>query len=166
MAALALGLQGLEHGHLVRVRLEVEAERWNGRPVASALCRERLCDAIAIALRVVGLELVRIPVRLEGGPELLEERRRVPLRQADIPLEALVQRRAREVRRADVRGMRPGVAVEEPGLRVKACAPDVVGNADLGAGARELVDGAFVARPDVCGREDPERQSSALGARP
>ena len=128
---------------------------------APGCLREGIVEAVAVALRVVGLERGVVPVAVEGGLELLDEGGRRDGREAHVPLDAVQQGRAREVARTDVGRVETGVASEQPRLGVETSAQRVV----LDAGLRpELLDetvecgslgGSHVGRGD-----DAERHST------
>lgn len=169
--SLTFDVQRPEDLLLVGPRTQLEAGEVDGdRPARGLLHREG--EPVGVTFGVVGLELVRRP-RLEGRGELVEQLRRAVRGQADVPLEAVEQRRARQVRRAHVPGREAGPAVEQPRLRMQPGGLGVVADLDLGAEHGQLVErpalgGAHVGRgddaqaaaaPDEVGEglsEDPE----------
>ena len=113
-------------------------------------------EAFAVALRVVVLELRRLPVGIEGGPHLREQLGVADGREADVPLEPEVLGRDRQVRRADVGRRVAGVAGEQPGLGVQARVDVVVGHPHPGAGGDQLVERSPFGRPEVGGGDEPD----------
>ena len=90
MPPLSLCVERLEHLHLERFGLDVDAKpvrRRNGpRPVLGV---ERRLQPIAIDPRVIGLEFRLIPVLLERRPDPVDDRQVVHSGRADVPLEPI-----------------------------------------------------------------------------
>ncbi len=157
-----LDLELLEHLRLVRVGPHLQAGQREGDPImglrASRL-RQRVVEPVTVALGVVGLERRVVPVGVEGGAELLEQRRRAHRREAHVPLHAVEQRGAREVARPDVCRVEAGVAPEQPRLGVKTGAQRVVLHLDVGAEVGDQtvkggpLGGAHVGRGDQAQRD-------------
>ncbi len=105
---------------------------------------------------LVGHEVAAVPVALEDRGHLVDDAAVARLGSANVPFEAADLRRVREVRRADVRGREARLAVEEPGLGVKAGGGRVVRDAHVGSELGELVEGAALGRARVRGRQDPQ----------
>ena len=90
------------------------------------------------------------------------KRRRRRAGEPHVPLDAVEQRRPRQVGGADVRGVEAGVAAEHPRLGVEPGAVGVVLDLDLGAElADEPVEGPPLGRPHV-GRRDDAQRGAAL----
>src|SRR5215210_4717212 len=71
-----------------------------------------------------------------------------------------------QVRRADKRRAQSrGLALEQPGLRVKFCRAGVERNAYLGAELYKLVDRLLLGRPHVRSRDDADAPASRLEIR-
>ena len=101
--ALALGFELLEDLALVRVRLQVDVGDVGRLGLLGALQSILELARVLHTLGIVGLEELVFPVVREGRAELLEDIRRLDLRQAHVPLEPIHERRVGEIRRADER---------------------------------------------------------------
>ncbi len=93
--AVALDGEPIEHLALVRPWLDRERHE-HGRGSLAARLSDRSIESLAV-LRAIRFERRIGPVALEGGGELLDDRRRVDLRQADVPFDAIEQRRLGKV---------------------------------------------------------------------
>lgn len=113
-------------------------------------------DLLAELAGVVGHEVARVPVTLEDGVHLPDDVRVPGLGHTDVPFEAARLGRLGEVRGADVGGRETRAAMEEPGLGVQPRRGRVVGHANLGASIAKDVQGIWLSRPGVGGRQHPE----------
>lgn len=113
------------------------------RQDAAALVDARSLHELVV---VEGHEVACVPVRLEDHRDLRDHRRVARRRDAYVPLEAGLLRGVRQVRRADVRGVEAGPAVEQPRLGVVPLAGRVVGDTDFRAEAVQFVQRADVGR--------------------
>jgi len=107
VAAVPLGLQRVEHAALVRLGLGVEVEE--ERPFGGGGAQGAGEGADEVLGVGVGREVAPAagPQLLEGGREALQQLGGARRGHPDVPLHALGERGAGEVRRADVRGRQP-----------------------------------------------------------
>jgi len=91
----------------------------------------------------------------------VEHVRRADLRQADVPLDAVEQRRLRQIGGADVRRGVAGLAAEEPSLGVQARGLRVVAHLDLSAELHEPVERLALGGPGVHRGDHAQRLASA-----
>ena len=112
MVAVPLHSQFLEHLALVRPGFDIKKQERGFERVA-LLRSHGAIETSRIADRVVRLVFRAFPVGVERGGELLEDVGRFHLRQTDIPLNPVYERRLREIRGADI-------AVENPVVRWKS----------------------------------------------
>ena len=116
-------------------------------------------------VRAVKLELVRVPVGVEGGGDLADRRGQVLRRDLHVPLQAAGNGGIGQVRRAHIGRREAGLPVKHIGLGVQAGALGVV--ADLDAGIRQLgqlLHGLDVRRAHV-GRGDDAQFPAPPGER-
>ncbi len=118
------------------------------------------CGLFVELVGVVGNEVGTQPVALEHGLELGENVGVAGRRGADVPLEPGDLGGVGEVGRADVGGREAGAAVEDPGLGVEAGGAEVVGDADVGAEAGELVERGSLRGAGVGGGENAQRPAA------
>src|SRR5581483_3324329 len=91
-------------------------------------------------------------IRFKGGAEPLKQGGRYCLREPDVPLESLMQRRMAEIRRADVRSREPAIALEKPGLGMEPRRPRLITDLDLYTERSQLVEGSCFRHPGIgCG---------------
>jgi hypothetical protein len=157
MTAMALPLRSelLQDLHLEGIRTQLEGRHGRGRGESPGL-RQRLVESLRVPIRVVVLELAVLPVAVERRSELLQKSRCLRLAQADVPFQAVEERRVGEVRRAHVGRRKAAASLEEPRLRVKARGADLVGHLHLGTRLLEHVEDAPLSGSDVRRREDTE----------
>ena len=96
----ALDFNRVEHLLLVGEGAHLETGDRDGHSIAGAGTSRRdqcVIEPIAILVRVVGLELGAVPVRVKRGLELLQQRWRGLLGEPDVPLNTVEQRACREV---------------------------------------------------------------------
>ena len=102
--AVTLDRQGLEHPLLMRVGPDIKVGERDRRGLAeraAIVLAQRDRQFVAIDGRVVRLEVLRGPVALERHADAVDDVRRVHRRQPHVPLQAVEERRVREIRRAD-----------------------------------------------------------------
>ena len=116
--AIALDVQPLQDLAMVRPGLNVEEDDVAGRLLARP-CHSPI-EAVAVKGRVIQLKVGVRPIGLEGGAELFDDGLRIDHRQADVPFRTVDECRLCQVGGADVGGGEAAVAMEEPGLGVKA----------------------------------------------
>ena len=165
----ALCRQLLEHVLLVGLWLEVEEADRAGWLTAEGFAAERDRQRLTMldVVRVVALELAVGPKRLEVSDGTGKQRLLRTLGQLDSPLQAACQRCAREVGAAHVGRAETRLALEQPGLRVQACAAAIEGNANLAPWqARQFIERARLGRAGVRRGQDAQPRSTlALCAR-
>ena len=162
--ALALDRQRLEHPLLMRVRPDVEVGERDRRGLAERapiVLAQRTLQLVAVDGRVVRLEVLDaqwlsnvIRTRSMTCAASIDD-------EPDVPLQAVEERRVREVRRADERGRQARAALQQPGLRVQLGRASVERDADLRTERHELVDCPLLRRTHV-GRRDDADASAAL----
>ena len=99
---------------------------------------------------------------LERHPHAVDDVRRIHRRQPHVPLQAVEERRVREVRRADERGAQARRALEQPRLRVELGRARVERDANVGAQRDELVDRALLRRAHVRRRDHADSAAARL----
>ena len=126
---------------------------------------QRLVEALAVAIRVVRLEHIRCQVAVERPPEAFDQVRRGRRDQPDVPFQAINQRPAGEIRRADVGSVEPRVPAEEPGLRVQSRGLSLVGDGHFRLGFTDQpIQGRALSRARVRRREHPDRHPACGGS--
>ena len=120
---------------------------------------QRLLQARAVAARIVRLEPRVGPVGVERGRELVQEKWRVTVGEADVPFQTINQRGAGQIGRADVAGVPSGVPAKEPGFGVEAGGACFVADLYLCPTAYELVNCPSLGSTYVGCGDDPEGTS-------
>ncbi len=156
----ALDLELVEHLLLVGVRTHLEARECQSHPVVKPLSGclgERIVELVAVGVGVIALECRVAPMAVEGGEELLQQRRCGDRGQSHVPLEAIEHCCSGEVAGTDVCSVEAGVAPEEPGLRVQSCPLCVVLDLDLRPKiAHQSIEGSPLGGTHVRRGEDTE----------
>ena len=161
MPVAARDLHLLEQAFLERQRPKLDRAEDHLRAAVGAPC------AFALTLecrRVERNEVARCPVALEHSLELRQHGRVSGRRRTHVPLQPRHLRRVREVRRTDVGGGEPRVAMEHPRLRVQPCRRHVVRHPHLSTQIDELLDRSLLSGVGVGGGEHPH--GLAAGAVP
>ena len=161
-AHLAFGQQLVQDLLLIGIGPNVEQEL--GMLPVVVLGLERLHQP-GPHVRAVELELVRVPIGIEGGGDLADRRGQVLRRDLHVPLQAAGNGGVGQVRRAHIGRREAGFAVEHIGLGVQARALGVVADLDTGIGQLgQLFHGLDVRRAHV-GRGDDAQFPASPGER-
>lgn len=128
------------------------------RIISTARLAPEGCDQLAPVngvVRVVALELVVFPQRLEVRCGASKQASLCTLGQLDRPFQPTCQRRAGEVRAPNVSGPEAGLALEQPGFRVEPCAPTIERDTHLATRQpRQFVKRTCFGGTGVCRRQD------------
>ena len=150
VAHRSLELDTFEQTLLKGLRRQVNERQIEVRATARLGCRSLFAFELA---RVVRHEALVVPIRLEGGIELLDHVGVRHHRRSHVPFEPGHLRLMGEVRRPDVDGGEPTVAMEQPCLGVETSCRAVIGNAHLGSSGFEFVERPLFGGAGVGGGE-------------
>jgi hypothetical protein len=159
VVAVALDHQGVEHPLLVRVGPHVEVGEGDRRGLpdrAPLVLTQRLRELLAVALGVVGDEVLGLPVAGEGHPHPVDHVAGIDGREPHVPLEAVEERGVGEVGGADEGGAQARAPLQQPGLGVQLGGARVERHPHLGAQLDQLVHRPFLGRAHVGGGDDAQ----------
>ena len=161
-----------EHALLVRERVHIQQGRVDIvlQPLALAAGNIRLGQgSIQILLLLVrgGIEgkITALPVALEQAFKLADQAGSNRAGDANIPLQAISERGAGEVRATHITGRHTGIAVEQPSLRVQAGAVTLVADFYFGTVLfNEAVDSLAVSYAQIGGGNNAERDTAIFNS--
>lgn len=154
VVSLSCNLDQLQEAFLERLGAEFDRAEDDVWAAVSSAASAKL----VLELRwLVVDEVAALPVAVEHGTELGDDVGVPGCSDPHVPLQPRHLRGVRQVRRPDVGGREPRATVEHPRLRMETRGAHVVGDAYIGAEARELIEGPALGRARVRSGEHPQR---------